>query len=326
MTKRLISLAAALVATATGLLLSSSPAGAKAGPVVATYKVTPGFYSLAAGLNAVWALDADEVHNGELYRIDPYSHGMKLVTTLSFPAGGLTIAFGSLWVTDYYGNAVWRLGANGHVQAEVAVGLQPQWMHAAFGSLWVSNHHGASLSRIDPATNAVIDTVQVGAPGTFRNGPQDLTDDGTNLYAVSSNLQSLQAVDPATDAVSTGPSVDDQFCGPLAAAGGFIWSADGCTGGFYQLGTDGSEQQVIVSTGVPGGVTTLGQQLWVSNDTTFDPNTFRGSDAVVEQLDPVTGAVLRTVAIGGDAADVTSGFGDLWVWDSNASTIRRVHV
>jgi hypothetical protein len=324
--KRLASVAAALTALATGLLINSPVAGAKAGPVLATYKVTPGFYTLATGLNAVWALDGDEYHDAVLYRIDPQSHGMKLVTTLPFAGASLEVAFGSVWVSDYFGNEVWRLASNGHVQSEIGVGLQPQWLHAAFGSLWVSNHHGASVSRIDPTTNTVLDTVQIGAPDTFRSGPQDMTDDGTKLYAASSNLQSLQSVDPSNDVVSTGPSVDDAFCGPLAAAGGFIWSADGCTGAFYQLGTDGSEQQVIPSTGVPGGVTLLGNQLWISDDTTFDPDTFQGSDAVVQQLDPATGAVLRTVTIGGDATYVRSGFGDLWVWDANASTIRRVSV
>lgn len=326
MMTRFTSVAAALTSLATALLINSPAASAKSAPVSATYKVTPGFYNLATGLNAVWALDGDEVHNGRLYRIDPASHGMKLVTTLPFPAADLVVAFGSIWVSDYFGNAVWRLAANGRVQDEISVGLQPQWMHAAFGSLWVANHHSGSLSRVDAATDTVVATVQVGAADTFRNGPQEITDDGTNLYVGSSNLQSLQAVDPTTDAVTTGPSLDDAFCGPLAAAGGFIWSADACTGAFFQLGTGGSEQQVVPSEGVPGGVTVLGSQLWISDDTTVDPDTFQGSDAVLEQLDPTTGAVLRTIAIGGDATHVISGFGDLWVWDANASTIRRVSV
>lgn len=320
------SVAAAVAALATGLLINSPMADAKPSPVVATYKVTPGWYSMAAGLDAVWALQADEYHDGVIYRIDPQSHGMKLVTKLSFPAGAITVGFGSLWVSDYFGNAVWRLAPSGQVQAEVGVGYQPQWLHAAFGSLWVSNHHGASLTRVDPVTNTVLDTVQVGAPNTFRDGPQDVTDDGTNLYVVSSNLQSLQSVNPATDAVTTGPSTDDGFCGPLVAVAGFVWSADGCTAVTYQLSADGTVQQALPSTGVPGGLAMLNGQLWLSDDTSFDPNTFQGSDAVLDQLDPVTGAVSRTVAIGGDATGLISGFGDLWVWDANASTIRRVHV
>jgi streptogramin lyase len=219
------------------------------------------------------------------------------------------------------------LSSNGQVQAQIAVGQQPQWLHAAFGSLWVSNHHGASLSRVDPATNSVAATADAGAPGVFRSGPQGMTDDGTNVYVVSSNQQSLQAVDPATNVTTTFGPIDDVGCGPLAAIDGVIWSVDACSGAFYQLSTDGVEKEFVPSAaGAPGGITTRGDELWISDDTTSDPNTFQGSNAVLEQLDSISGDVLRTVPIGGDAVDVVSGFGDLWVYDSVANTIRRVHV
>ena len=329
MMKKLTTIAAALTALAIGLVSNAPMAGASApsGPVVATYKVTPGFYTLATGLNAVWALQGDEYHNGQLYRIDPKSHGMKLVANLSFPVGGMSVAYGSVWVSDYFGNAVWRLNSNGQVQARVDVGYQPQWLHAAFGAMWSSNHHGASLSRIDPTTNSVVATVPAGAPGVFRSGPQGLTDDGTNLYVVSSNQQALQAVDPTTNTTTTFGPIDDVGCGPLAAIAGVVWSVDACSGAFYELSTDGVEKDVVPSAaGAPGGITTRSGELWISDDRTFNPDTFQGSDAVLEQLDPISGEVLRTVPIGGDALDIVSGFGDLWVYDSVASTVRRVQV
>jgi streptogramin lyase len=316
----------AMAALTVGLFAGSPAAAAKPGPVVATYKVGPGFFVVQAGLDAVWVLNADEYHYSPLYRIDPASHAMKLIATLPFATGGMVVAFGSIWVSDYFGNAVWRVGANGKIQDEIGVGLQPQWMHAAFGSIWVSNHHGASLSRIDPANDNVQATVQVGAPGTFRSGPQAVTDDGTRLYVGSSNLQALQSVDPATDAVSTPASIDDAFCGPMAAVGGFVWSVDGCTGAAYQLATDGSVAQVLPYSGVPGDIATRDGELWFSEDRSVDPDTGQGSDAVLEQRDPLSGAVLRTVAVGGDSTGLTSGFGDFWVYDSHAGTIRRIHV
>jgi streptogramin lyase len=326
MKTRLISALAALCALVTGLSINAPMASAGTTRVLATYRLAPGFYSVSAGLHAIWALNADELHFARLYRINPRTHGMNLVRTLPFAAGGLTVAFGSLWVSDYFGNTVWRLGPRGHVRAEITTGTQPQWMHAAFGSLWVSNHHGASMTRIDPATDAVLDTVQVGAPDTFRDGPQAITDDGTNVYVGSSNLQALQSVDPTTDSVTTPDSTDDVFCGPMLGVAGVIWSVDPCSGAFYQFGTDGDVLQTIPSAGVPGDLAVLDDHLWISDDTRFDPDTFRGSAAVLEQLDAATGAVQRTVAIGGDATGVTAGFGDLWVYNANTNTIRRVQV
>jgi YVTN family beta-propeller protein len=324
--RKTISAITVVSACAVGLAVGSPAAGARPSNVLATYALPAGFYSVDVGQHAVWALKADEFHFGRLYRIDPASGTVRLVRRLPFPAGAMTIAFGSVWVSDYFGNTVWRLSPAGRVQAEVGVGLQPQWLHAAFGSLWVSNHHSASVSRIDPRTDTVVATVPIGAPDTFRNGPQGMTDDGTRLYAASSNIQALQSVDPKTEAVSTGPSLDDAFCGPLTAIAGFVWSVDPCTGATYQLSTDGSVHHVIPSTGAPGGLAVLGGDLWLSDDRTFDQDTFQGSRAVLDQLDPATGRIERTVAIGGDATDVVSGFGDLWVFDAVASTIRRVQV
>ena len=325
MSKRFISMLAALVALATGLTIAAPTASARSA-VVATYRLSPGGYDLATGLGAVWALNGDEYHYGKLYRIDPVTGRMTVAAKLSFPAGGIAIADNSIWISDYFGNAVWRFSPTGAVQAEIGVGLQPQWLHAAFGSVWASNHHGASVSRIDPATNTVVATAPAGAPGVFRDGPQAMTDDGKKLYVLSSNQQALQAVDPSTNTTTTFASTQDAGCGPLTAIAGFVWSADGCTGAFYQLATDGTVEHVLPSTGAPGGVTTLGSQFWISNDTTFDPDTGAGTGAVVEKLDPVSGAVLRTISLGGDALDLVGAFNDLWVYDSVANTIRRVHV
>lgn len=324
--RRLATAGCVSAVVAIGSLAGAPGAGARSGAVVATYRMAPGSYALQAGFRAMWAANVDEFHYTRIYRIDPTSHRMQHVASLPFPGGGMTIAFGSIWISDYFGNAVWRLAPNGYVQAEIGTGLQPQWMHAAFGSMWVSNHHDASLSRIDPVTNTVRDTVQVGEPDTFRNGPQDVTDDGTNVYVDSSNLQALQAVDPSTDHVSTPASTDDQFCGPIAAVGGFVWSPDGCTGTTYQFSTDGTVHQTFPSTGVPLSLTTRRGQLWIGDDTVGDPNTGRGSNAVLERRDPQTGALIRSVPIGGDASALAAGFGDLWVYDAIANTIRRIQV
>lgn len=316
--------ALATAAMTAGVLFAAA-ADARTDPVLATYQLAPGFYELAHGHHAVWAANIDEFDDGQIYRIAPdRPHPLKLVRRMPFPVGGLAVAFGSLWVSDYYGNAVWRLDAHGRTEARIATGLQPQWLHAAFGSMWVSNHHGASLSRVDPATNTVQATDAAGAPGAFRSGPQDLTDDGTNLFVASSNQQALQLIDPTTDTTTTADATDDVFCGPLAAVGGYVWSVDSCTGAFYRFASDGSVEQTIPSAGLPGGVVAVGSHVWLSDDTQVDPDTGVGSAAVLTERDPATGEVLRTIDVGGDALDITKGFGDLWVYDSYANTVRRV--
>jgi streptogramin lyase len=316
---------ALLAAWAGTVAISAAGAHADTGAVVATWHVAPGSYDMSAGMGAVWAINIDEFHRGVLYRIDPATNEISTVTTVSFPPGGITAAYGSIWVADYYGNAVWRIAPDGHVQATIHTGLQPQWTTAAFGSLWTSNHHGGSLTRVDPTTDTVVATVPVGRQHTFRDGPQALTHDATHVYVSSSNLFKLQAVDPTDNSVSTpaGRPGDDQLCGELRSIDGWVWSLDRCSPGLYQLGKDGTVHAVIDGgTAYQLSETVLAGALWVSEDR--DPDT--SSSGALVQHDPRTGAALRTVPIGGDASTVRAGFGDLWVFDANRYTIRRVHV
>jgi hypothetical protein len=324
--RNLVTAAATSVVLAAATMAGASTADARSTRVVGTYHPAPGSYQLRVGLHAVWAATVDEAHYSLIYRIDPVSHRMRRIASLPFPGGGMSLGFGSLWVSDYFENEVWRLSPDGHVEATIRVGLQPEWSHAAFGSMWVANHHGSSLSRIDPASDTVQDTIPAGAPDTFRSGPQDVTSDATHVFVGSSNQQVLQSVDPASDHVTTPPATDDVFCGSLAAIDGYVWSADECSSKTYQFSTDGTIHHSYRSTGFPASLTTHRGQLWIGDDTVADPNTGTGSHAVLERRDPSTGALLRRIVIGGDATGLVAGFGDLWVYDANANTIRRIRV
>ena len=315
-----------------GLCTATTASARTSSPVLKSWKMPASYhYEVASGLSAIWVANADEYHNASIYRINPSSNAMTLVTTLRFPIGAMKVGYGSLWVSDYFGNAVYRISPSGAIQARIPVGLQPQWIHLAFGSVWSSNHHGGSVSRIDPTTNAVIATLPVGDQSSFRNGPQDLADDGTQLYAVSSNLTQLQTINPSTETVTTAPgsSGGDGFCGVILFAGGHLWSPDNCTGTTYLLNPDGTVAQTI---GINGGagivndIAALGTSLWLAADENVDPDSGFGYDGVLEQRDPVSGALLSSIALGGDLQTVTSGSGDLWVWDAAADQVRRVRV
>ena len=320
---------ATLAALLLGTLAGIPSAAATSSPIVASWRLEAGNYDLQPGLGAMWAVNTDLFHYGPLYRIDPATDSIRTVTTMPFPAGGMAVAFDSLWVTDYYGNAVWRFAPDGSVLAVFPTGLQPERIHAAFGSIWSSDHHGGSLTRIDPATSTVVGTVPVGQQHMFRNGPQDFTADSTRVYVGSSNLVKLQSVDPTTDAVAT-PSHragGDAFCGDLRAIAGSVWSSDPCSQAAYRLGTDGTAQQVFdASPGEVTSLTVLDRQVWIGRERHVDPDTGAGSQGVLDERNAHTGALLRTVVIEGDPQFVRGGYGDLWVFDARRHSVLRVAV
>jgi streptogramin lyase len=111
------------------------------GPVIA----------VAAGLRAVWVLDATST----LYRIDRVSG--KVLRRLSLPtaaAYNIFIGGGSVWVADDQGAKVVRVSPRtNRVVATPRVGDGPADMAFNGDSAWVINHRDRILTRIDLRTN-----------------------------------------------------------------------------------------------------------------------------------------------------------------------------
>lgn len=338
--------AAALVISAALFASQSAPARASASsptsastaaaihPTSAvTFRLPAGGYQMEAGLGAMWIVRSDEFHDTLIYRIDPIANTRHLVGHLTFPGGaGVAVGYGSLWISDYYGNAVIRVSPTGKVQARIPTGLQPERVHIAFGSVWVGNHHGHTVTRIDPRTDTVLATDSAGDPTQFRDGPQDITSDARMIYVGSSSLPVLQSIDPATNLTTTPPErTEDQFCGPLTFIGGSIWNSDRCTNTLYQISPAGIVRSQITygPTFGPTGPQVLAQtrfegNLWVAVDETYNFDMSTGSHGVLEQRDPEDGELLGTVRLGGDVSEISAGFGSLWIFDRGASTVRRV--
>lgn len=320
---------------AVGVLLSAflaATAHASSAGQISRMSVPTGGFQFAPSRHAMWAVRADDLNSALVLRIAPATDQITRVANLHFAAGGFAVGYGSLWISDYYGNAVWRVSPRGAVQQRIRVGLQPEAVHIAFGSVWVANHHGQSLSRIDPRTDKVIATDSAGDPNEFRSGPQGMTAGPRRLFVGSSNLLALQAVNPATNVTTTPPATADTFCGPLNWLAGYVWSPDECTNTVYKFTTAGAirwshRYGPTSGSDVPQvlGSALRGDELWIVIDRHFDEDTGTGRGATVKRLDPSTGAVLERVPIGGDATTgVFAGFGSLWVSDSTHSRLTRV--
>lgn len=68
----------------------------------------------------------------------------------------------SVGITSYVDGTVSRLEpSTGRVEAMISVGDGPNGLGAAAGSLWVANEFDGSITAIDPATDAVEQTVPV---------------------------------------------------------------------------------------------------------------------------------------------------------------------
>lgn len=293
---------------------------------IATVQLPKDYYALCPGAGAMWAMSNDEYSHSVLYRIDAATNSVTQTVPLGYPAVFCTVADGSIWITDYLGNALHRYDFAGHELARIPVGLQPQFVHAAFGSIWTANHHGHSLTRVDPATNGVIATVRVGA-NQLRDGPQDFTSDGSYLYAESSDLPYLQRIDPATNTVHkmVNTGLQDWYGGDLmwrpGPAGGTLWNASAFNGALYGYDVLGGVRVAI--TPRPGHFTAALAAM--HHEIYFVDEVPHRNTSVIHAIDQVTGQQLSTLPVSGRPNVLHAAFGSLWSVD-NRGLVQRISV
>ncbi len=169
------------------------------------------------------AVDGENVWITNKGRVELWSRQAKLAElAMAKPCGGMTVAFGSLWVADCQHRRVNRIdtGMSSFV-AVIPTGLTTVTggelnVVAGAGSVWAPSDDAGMIARIDPATNTVIASVKVD-PGTtylaFGEGA---------LWAVSSKAQTVQKIDPATNRV-VGKTMLGKQPAFLAAGEGGVW-------------------------------------------------------------------------------------------------------
>jgi hypothetical protein len=137
-------------------LLTSLVATASAPTVVARIPVSPSASpcAAAAGGRFVWV---SEYASPYLAKIDPRTNRVVAKTKIGFGSCGLGSGAGSLWVEDTSSATVSRVSiSTGKRTAAISVGFSPYDATFAYGAAWVTSNGSGELERIDPARNRVV--------------------------------------------------------------------------------------------------------------------------------------------------------------------------
>ena len=194
--------------------------------------------------------------------------------------------------------------------------------------IWVSHHQHGSLSLIDPASNVVVETLPIAAPGPA--GPMDPYVVGDDIWIPFGTGHAVVRVDSDHN-VSTIPLPANSI-GPVLALADAVWmpSVDG------MLRIDPATNEVTVHPPTPGGdelqvgaplPTTFGQYggigavvidgaLWFT--TTFE-------DVIVDRGDLHTDDVLAIAPIrGGRPRNMIKFENALWVMSEEGGSLERI--
>jgi outer membrane protein assembly factor BamB len=202
-------------------------------------------------------------------------------------------------------------GSSGQLLGETPVGKFPLEPIAGLGAVWSENYDDGTVTRIDPATGDVVETIVI---DQFEGGgPRDLAIGSSLLWAINPGTDTMVGIDPATNDVGLEvPLATAPHC-LVTVAAGRVWD-ESCDPDPIQVFDDatGTAQGTYEGT---APIADDGTVVWTPQ---YDPDSTK-----LRALDPATLAYTdEVVDLGVPVGYVTSGFGS--VWFSNGQNLYRL--
>ena len=186
--------------------------------------------------------------------------------------------------------------------------------------VWTANLGDSTLTKIDPVTDTVVDTVDLGVD----EGPTSMAFDGTTLWVQLSGPGILAEIDPQHDLLTEyyGVSFNDiqSASSVVAFDGEYLW-----------VGTSGSPGTLVEIDPVNGAIITQVPVNYSPSHIAVDGGTLWLSDSVscaISRFDIATLAVTDTIYFGDPAvictSDLAVGGGYLWATGQDSSSVWKI--
>ena len=216
-----------------------------------------------------------------------------------------------MWVADAGDGAVARIDpGSGVVVDQIPVGGEPGSIASGGGAIWVASTVGATVTRVDPTTEAVTQTIVL--PGS---NPVAIAFGDGRLWVADSVARELFEIDPATGSLRRTVSLGLQPAA-IALAGGAIWVAGYNNATVEKLDPTSGRSLARVHVGDgPAALAFAAGSLWVANSL----------DATVSRVDPATRAVTATIPVGSGPTAVASAGGSVWVANQYSADVSRIN-
>jgi DNA-binding SARP family transcriptional activator/ABC-type transport system substrate-binding protein len=197
----------------------------------------------------------------------------------------------------------------GKIVAAGALGKSPSDVAAGASSIWVTSGDEQTVSRVDPDTGKVRQTIQVGS------GASSIAADDHGVWVANSLAGTVSRIDPRTDSVVQTIHLHGTPSA-ITLGRGSVWVANR---------DSNTVSRLDARTGVPAGraaavgpaTTALAfgaGSLWVADEE-------RG---VVRRVDPKRQTVIDTFSVGNGPVDLAVGYGSVWVANNLDGTVSRI--
>ena len=183
---------------------------------------------------------------------------------------------------------------------------QPERIAIGNGAVWVANSLDGTVSRIDPNTNAVVQTIPVG------NGPSGIIYTAGSIWVANTGDRTVTKI----DADSGKPETTLPIGRRARLRAGTLWASERTANRVVRIDPKSGAvvqtrfRSATASTGLAFG----GGVVWVANSL----------DGTVSRIDPTTNSVTGTIATGNGPAGVAVAADGVWVSNQFGGTVARI--
>jgi YVTN family beta-propeller protein len=230
------------------------------------------------------------------------------------PPSAVATGAGAVWVASADDNSVSRVDPKTNtVKQTIPVGDGPSGIAVGGGFVWVANSLSTSVSQIDPRANGGSGAVVKVIQIGGR--PAGIAFGQGGVWVADASNRSVRRIDSRTSRPGTAFPVD-MGADAVAVGAGSVWVASQSAGRVTRLDpASGNEQTVNVGNG-PSAITVGGGSVWVAN----------GLDGTVSRIDPQSNSVSSTIPVGAgpNGVAVTPDAGSVWVSNEQAGSLSRI--
>jgi len=266
----------------------------------------------AVGIVAVarpWAGGPTGLPGNSVGLIGPAGGRVGAPVPVGSPAG-LAYGDGSVWAVDSTEGTLSRINPATHAVVQtIPVGSAPTAVTVTGKDIWVTNSGDGTVSRVNAEANKVVATITVG------NVPVAIASGRSGVWVANQGDDTVDRIDPMTGAVTkrnipVGGSPDG-----IAVAPGAVWVANGedRTVSRIDPATGDVSGPVFVGAG-PAGIAVTPAAVWVANSL----------DLTVTKIDPATGRVTATIGVGDGPSAIAAAKNGVWVSDEFGATLDRI--
>ena len=214
-----------------------------------------------------------------------------------------------VWASSYASGRLLRVDpARQAVTQTVAVGQGPGSVVAASGDLWVVDAARGRVVRVDGASGQVVQRVDVG------ESPVAVAAGFGSVWVAVAGEQSVARLDPQSGRVTARVGVGATPAALSAGAGG-VWVAQPEARRVVRIEPRRGQVDVTVSVGAgPQAVSATGDAVWVANVL----------DATVSRVDPTLGRVVATASVGGAPVALAADDEGVWVAVRGKAALLRL--